>query len=215
MSLRLSALLPLLFLFAVLSFGNAKDKDKKKIPLPDDVLSARTVLVVANPDDGISLERPNDIPIARQDVEKAIMLWGRFTLVMEARSADLIITVHKGSGKTVTPIVRGGPVDDRPVIAESTDEQTRIGVHHGGPSDLGDPNVDPQNTGPHVGEEIGASQDMFVVYRGGADPLDGAPVWRYIAKDALRSPEVPAVDQFRKAIEEAEKQAQKCTKQSP
>jgi hypothetical protein len=57
---------------------------------------------------------------------------------------------------------------------------------------------------------------MFVVYRGGqADPLDKAPVWRYIAKDALHSPDVPAVDQFRKVIEEAEKQAQKRTKQSP
>ena len=148
------------------------------------------------------------------------MLWGRFNLAMEASTADLIITVHKGNGKIVTPVVRGGPMDNRPVIAESTGDAngqtTRIGVQQGRPPNLSDPNLDPQNTGPHVGEEVGVAQDMFVVYRGGqADPLDKAPVWRYIAKDALHSPDVPAVDQFRKVIEEAEKQAQKRTKQSP
>jgi hypothetical protein len=48
---------------------------------------------------------------------------------------------------------------------------------------------------------------MFVVYRGKIDDtLDYPAVWRYIAKDALRSPSVPAVDVFRKLIAEAEKQ---------
>ncbi|HXZ81370.1 MAG TPA: hypothetical protein VEG30_15685 [Terriglobales bacterium] len=36
-------------------------------------------------------------------------------------------------------------------------------------------------------------------------PLDSPPAWRYTAKDALRSPSVPAVAKFRKAIEDAEK----------
>jgi len=31
-------------------------------------------------------------------------------------------------------------------------------------------------------------------------------VWRYVGKDGLRSPGVPAVDEFRKAVVEAEKQ---------
>jgi len=48
---------------------------------------------------------------------------------------------------------------------------------------------------------------MFVVYEGHVDgPLDGPPAWRYMTKDALRSPNVPAVEEFRKAIEESEKQ---------
>jgi hypothetical protein len=48
---------------------------------------------------------------------------------------------------------------------------------------------------------------MFAVYRGRRDdPLDSTPVWRLSAKDALRSPSVPAVDEFRKLIVEAEKQ---------
>jgi hypothetical protein len=40
-------------------------------------------------------------------------------------------------------------------------------------------------------------------------PLDAAPAWRYLAKDALHSPDVPAVAEFRKIIAEAEKQQKK------
>ena len=48
---------------------------------------------------------------------------------------------------------------------------------------------------------------MFVLYAGGVDyPLDRPTHWRYIAKDALRSPDVPAVAEFRKLLEETEKQ---------
>jgi hypothetical protein len=44
------------------------------------------------------------------------------------------------------------------------------------------------------------------VYRGGiSDPLNSSPVWRHIAKDCLRAPNVAAVEEFRKAIAEAEK----------
>jgi hypothetical protein len=56
---------------------------------------------------------------------------------------------------------------------------------------------------------------MMEVYRGGKDgnkTFDSPPVWRYIAKDALHSPNVPAVDQFRKAIDETEKAIAKNVK---
>ena len=44
------------------------------------------------------------------------------------------------------------------------------------------------------------------VYRGGVQyPLDSAPVWRYMSKNALRPPTVQAVEQFKKAITESEK----------
>jgi len=44
------------------------------------------------------------------------------------------------------------------------------------------------------------------VYRGGmGSSLDSPPVWRYIAKDCLREPGVTAVEEFRKAIAQAEK----------
>jgi hypothetical protein len=75
---------------------------------------------------------------------------------------------------------------------------------------LTNPGLGPQDTTPHPSAEIGPSGDTFEVYRGRVEyPLDNAPVWRYLAKDALRSPDVPAVEAFRKLIEEAEKQQQK------
>jgi len=47
---------------------------------------------------------------------------------------------------------------------------------------------------------------MLEVYRGGAyDALDSPPVWRYIAKDCLRAPNMRAVDEFRKAVTDSEK----------
>ena len=224
MSRRILGLSLIVFLFTALPYGTAKSKDKKKSLLSDDVLQARDVLVTIDPEDGISLDHPNDNPMARQDVENALMTWGHFNLVMDAGSADLIFVVHRGTGKTVAPVVRGGPADDRPVIAESTSdadgESTRIGVQHGNRrTGLDDPDA---NTGPHVGESIGALQDMLTVFRGRqqldsqrGDPLGEAPLWRFRSKDALHSPDVPAVNEFRKAFEEAETEAQNRTKKTP
>ena len=45
-------------------------------------------------------------------------------------------------------------------------------------------------------------------------PVDGAPVWKCIAKDGLKAPGVAAVDQFRIAIEESEKAAAEKQQQS-
>jgi hypothetical protein len=39
-------------------------------------------------------------------------------------------------------------------------------------------------------------------------PLDASPVWRYIAKDSLNAPQDKAVEEFRKAVEESQKQSQ-------
>jgi hypothetical protein len=56
-----------------------------------------------------------------------------------------------------------------------------------------------------MGNEVGQTEDTFSVYRGVSDPLNSSPVWRYIAKDCLRGPKVAAVEQFRKAVADAEK----------
>jgi hypothetical protein len=57
-----------------------------------------------------------------------------------------------------------------------------------------------------MSNEVGPKEDVFAVYQGGiSDPLNSVPVWRYIAKDGLRAPKVAAVEEFRKAIAEAEK----------
>ena len=99
----------------------AAGKDKKKIILPKDVLEARTVLVVIDPDAGIAVDAPNANRTAQEDVEKALMSWGRFTLATDVSTADLIISVRRGNGKTAQPTIGGVPTNNRPVIFEPTD----------------------------------------------------------------------------------------------
>jgi hypothetical protein len=185
--------------------GFAGAKDRKKILLPDDVLQARTVLVVIDPDAGISPESPNANRAARENVEKALMKWGRFELATDVSTADLIISVRKANGKIAQPTIGGIPDNNRPIIFQPTESGGRAGGSRGTPPMSGDPTA-PRNSDPTPQVEVGPRDDVFVVYRGKRDnALDAASVWRYSAKDALNSPEVPAVDAFRKLIAEAEK----------
>lgn len=201
MTARLSSLLLLAALLAV----PASAKDKKKSTLPEYVLRATTVLVVVSPDAGEPVNQPMANVTARDNVEKALMQWGRLRLVMPGEESDLVIAVRTGSGRMVQPTIRGGPIDQRPGTVQGGDGNVRIGGHQGQPPPLNDPSMDPQN-GPRMGNEIGASEDTFEVYRGGmGSSLDSPPVWRYIAKDCLREPGVTAVEEFRKAIAQAEK----------
>jgi hypothetical protein len=199
----------------ILCSALAPAKDKKKAILPADVLRARTVLVVVDPTAGVDARDPNANRAARANVEKALDQWGRFTLVQEGLTADLVITVRKGNGKLIQPTIGGTPINGTPPVSGGTTSSptqttTRAGVRWG----TGNPN-DPSNAGtqpstPEPQIEAGSPQDMFVVYRGSTDPnwspLDAPPVWRYSGKDALASPSVPAVEVFRKLIAESEKQ---------
>lgn len=194
--------LPLL----LIAFAAAKDKDKKKAVLPEDVVRAQTVRVVIDPEAGEPLDQPMANSTARDNVEKALMEWGRFRLVMDGQESDLVIAVRTGSGQSVRPTMKGGPIDQRPGVAQSTDSSIRIGGQRGQPN-MGDPNSYPQNQGPHMSNEIGPGEDIFAVYRGTGDPLNSPPVWRMIRKDCLRptGSQVPAVEEFRKVMVEAEK----------
>src|SRR5947209_20324787 len=75
-------------------------KDKAKRGLPADVLNAHTVLVVIKPNAGEPLADPTANQRAREDVEKAFTRWRRFDLALEPSTADLIIAIRKGSGKS-------------------------------------------------------------------------------------------------------------------
>jgi hypothetical protein len=189
----------LILLLLMVPFATAKDK---KEVLPGYVLEARTVYVVIDPDAGVSASNPNENRTALEDVEKALMNWGRFSVVMSAQTADLVISIRRGHGKVVNPTI-GGAGNDRPVIAEPINSGIRLGAQHGTPEPVtagGPP------TGPHPQTEIGSSEDSFILYRGQVEyPLDGSAVWRYVAKDGLSSPSVPAVAQFQKVIEQTEK----------
>jgi hypothetical protein len=213
MSRRLPVLLSLVLLAP---FASAKDK--KKIIVPEAVLRARTVLVVVSPEASDPLLNPNANRAAREDVEKALMKWGRFTLVPDgtrSENVDLIIAVRKGVAKT-SPTISGGPRDDRPVMVESTDDTIRIGGHQGHPPGQTDPGLGAPPAPPGIGAQIGGSEDAFEVYLAGQEnPLDYPPVWGYMAKNALRPPNVQAVEEFRKFLERAEKEQQKQGKSHP
>lgn len=184
----------------------AAGKDKKKPVLPDDVLEAKTVLVVIDPQAGVPIEAPNTNIKARDSVEKALMNWGRFELVSDVSTADLVISVRRGNGKIAQPTIGGVPTDNRPGIYQPTDSGGRVGLSRGTPPMAGDPTgATGRSASPQM--EVGDGQDAFAVYRGRRNnALDSAPVWRYSDKDALRTPDLPAVDAFRKAVLEAEKQ---------
>jgi hypothetical protein len=187
---------------------------KKKEVLPADVLRARTVVVIVDPTAGVDVRDPNANRAARADVEKALNQWGRFTLVQEGSDADLVITIRKGNGKLVQQTIGGTPINGLPPVSGSsttspTESTARGGVRWGhNPNDPSDAGTGPSNPQPQL--EAGSTQDMFVVYRGSDDPnrnpLDSPPVWRYSSKGALESPEVPAVEAFRKLVAESEKQ---------
>jgi hypothetical protein len=196
----------LLFLIALL-FPTVTIAKKNAQELPDVVLNAHTVLVVIQPEAGEPVTNPNVNRAAQENVEKALTKWGRLSLVMSAQTADLIIAVRKGHAGG--PTISNSPVDQRPVVIQPTDAQTRVGVQRGQPPGLESGGMGPQDSRPHISNQIGASEDSFAVYLGGGEyPLNASPIWRYMGKNVLDEPAVTAVAQFRKAIDDSEKQRQ-------
>ena len=207
MSTRVSAFLAFILLLNSLGFAG----EKKKTILPDYVLQAHTVAVIVNPGSETPLLNPGENRQAQDDVERALTKWGRLQPVMDAGTADLVISVRRG--RTISPTIVGGN-QGRPVIFQPGEGATRIGVQRGTP-----PNAtigQRQDPRPGLSSEAGSAEDSFEVYRGGVEyPLDNSPIWRYMGKNALHPPTVPAVMQFRKVIEEAEKQQREKQKKKP
>jgi hypothetical protein len=207
MTLRLSPLI----LTALLLSVPAAAKDKKKSQMPDLILRAQTVHVVIDPYVGEPLNQPNANATARDNVEKALTEWGRYRVVMDGEESDLVIAVHTGDDRMARPTMKGGPIDQRPGVGQSTDSTIRIGGQRGQPPPMNDPGMDPQypqNQGPHVSNEVGPRTDSFMVYQGrswGVNSQDSPALWRYEVKNCLNAPDVKAVEEFRKAIAEAEK----------
>ena len=150
---------------------------KKKAVLPADVLHARTLLVIVDPSAGVDVENPNSNRIARADVEKALDQWGRFTLVQDGSTADLVITVRKGNGKWIQRTIGGTPVNGTPPVtgdstSTPTESTTRAGVGWGRrlPNDPSNAGTQPSTPAPQI--EGGSPQDMFVVYRGNSGSAD-------------------------------------------
>ena len=174
--------------------------------LPEYVLRAETVAVVIRPEAGEPVTSPNANRTAQTNVENAITKWGRFKVITNAQAADLIIAVRTGHANG--PTIRNSPADRRQNdqigdIPDANQQGSAPDLTNSGRSTVTDRR-------PHITNEMGQPEDSFEVYRGRVDyPLDAPAVWRYAAKDALDEfPEVVAVEQFRNAITEAERQSQ-------
>src|SRR5689334_3168769 len=130
MSRRLLPLLPLLLLLA-LTAGAKDKKDKKKSQISELILRAQTVHVVIDPYAGEPLDQPQSNAIARDNVEKELSEWGRYRVVMDGESSDLVIAIHTGDNRMSRPTIRGGPVDQRAGVGQETPSTIRIGGQHG------------------------------------------------------------------------------------
>ena len=198
MRTRLSILVAVCLL-ATMGFA----KDKKKAILPTYVLHARTVAVIIDPTAGFTIDDPRANEVARQDVESALLSWGRYNPILQTNDADLIVVVRKGNGRMVNDTIHDPRQNNRPGSVLTADNGVSLNGQHGTSSPQPSPEPTPQM-------DIGQTEDSFLVYEGGGDrPLDRAPAWRYIANDGLMPHSVPAVDAFRKAVAEAEKAAAK------
>jgi hypothetical protein len=185
-------------------------KKKTEKALPDYILHARTVAVVVDPNAGISVEDPRANQVAQKDVETALLNWGRFFPVLSAQEADLIIVIRKGHGRQVDDTISDPRQNNRTGVINPTDNGVGIGAQHGRQSTTSASGVSDNDSqgSAHPQMEIGSEDDTFLVYKGGVDhPLDSPVGWRYTAKDGLRPHTVPAVDEFRKALAEADKAA--------
>jgi hypothetical protein len=182
----------------------AKDKKDKGRVLPDLIVNAHTAAVVIQPGTSEPITNPGLNRNAQEDVEQALARWGRIRPVVDPTTADLVIVIRKGS-KGVGPTVRGGPLDQRPVILQPTDGNIRIGTQAGRPPLSQDPS-DTWNR-PQLGTGAQYSEDLFEVHMGNRPyPLDSPVLWEFVRKDALKAPKIPALEALRVAIEESEKQ---------
>jgi hypothetical protein len=195
---------------------------KKKPQVPPYILSAQTVCVIIDPDAGTSLSDPLGNKTAQDEVEKALMKWARFQLVQEPGRADLVIVIRKGANKPVDRTIGNLPTNNRPGTVQQTDNTIRIGGQKGTPPGSA-PQTMPQDTRPEQQTEVGTAvaQDTFVVYGPGRGDLGSSPGsqmadrnigWRDMGKNILKSPDITAVADFRKAVEETEKQNQQNQK---
>jgi hypothetical protein len=187
----------------------AKDKSKEKEALPAWLLQAHTAAVIIDPDAGVSPNDPNANQIARRDVQAALQKWGRFEPSLVNQPSDLIIVIRRGHQRMADATIPD-PRQNSPIGGvSSTDDSISAAGRRGNPNPppQGMPNR-PYSPSPQL--EVGPPDDSFTVYEGRADhPLDAPAAWRYVAPDALRSPSVPAVAAFRKAVAAADKAASK------
>jgi hypothetical protein len=204
---------PMMLIAGLLIAMPAVAKDKDKI-LPVYILQAHTVVVLIDPDAGIDIQDPRANQVAQKDVETALAKWGRFEVLNGSQKADLVVVIRRGH-KRATDVTVNDPAQNNRVGVTPTDNGMGAGAQLGRAPVVGGYPDSPsaraaqaQTQTPIPQTEIGFTEDSLVVYSGVSErPLDGAPGWRYMGQEGLHSHNVPAVDDFRKAVAAAEKAA--------
>jgi hypothetical protein len=192
---------------AVLIGSTALANKKEKAPLPEIVVRAQSVAVLLLPGTRESIADPVGNRKAQEDVEKALMKWGRYRLTQEAFTADLVIGIRKSTGTVASPTVGGPPSDTRPGTIETTDNAIRIGAQKGRPpGDTQSGDAAGTNGRATTGVQEGGAEDAFELFIGGDGySANSAPIWVCRKVDGLKAPTMSAVEQFKKAVEETEK----------
>jgi hypothetical protein len=197
----------------------AKSKQEKTLPVY--VLMAHTVAVMVDPAAGVDPGDPRANQVAQKDVETALANWGRYMPVMAAQEADMVIVIRKGNGKMVNDTINDPRQNSRVGVINPTTNGVQIGAQHGQlpngqipgqTSATDEPPPPSQSAGAHAPggsqTEVGDGLDSFLVYEGHkANPADWPAAWRRDEKNGLHSHDVPVVDEFRKAVAEADKAA--------
>ena len=172
-----------------------------------------------DPSAGIDPEDPRANQVAQKDVETALLNWGRFQPVMSTVEADLIIVIRKGHGRLADATISDPRQNDRAGVINPTDNGIGVGAQRGPQPGLGGRmGHGIRKVGLRGGSalrslrlrtpqmEVGGADDWFMVFDGKvAKPLNGAPGWRYVAPDGLHPHNVPAVEEFKKAVAAGEK----------
>ena len=133
------------------------------------------------------------------------MKWGRFQPVSDKETADLIIVLRKGDER-LTDVAVPDPRQTNGGISP-IDRGGSIGPQGGGPrSNLPtEPGVGPSQHDPRPPTEILDAEDYFAVFKGGENPRNATPAWKFVGRDGLNPQTVPAVAAFKKALAVAEK----------
>jgi hypothetical protein len=190
--------------------GLAKDK----AILPVYILQAHTVVVLIDPEAGIDIQDPRANQVAQKDVETALAKWGRFEVLNGSQKADLVVVIRRGH-KRMTDVTMSDPTQNPRVGVTPTDNGMGAGGQIGRAPVVGGYPDSPQaratqaqSQTPTPQAEIGFTDDSLVVYSGASErPTDSVPGWRYMGQEGLHSHNVPAVDDFRKAVAAADKAA--------
>jgi len=173
-----TTLLSMTSLVLLVTFAAASLYAKDEAP-PPEVLSAKTVYVLARIGNvGAGKNKPDD-KRAKSQVSKALQKWGRYQVVDQPEKADLVLIVTEGHTGTYgsTYSLPGGNLGS--------------GGGSGNPVNTAAPDV---------------LSDTLAIYKAGAVDESAAPLWKGTESgDDWDWPAERVVKKFRKAVEKASK----------